>query len=779
MAHPPSLCNPGRPCCRHVLGACRRRAAALRRGARPASAACRSVVRRRRNPRCPPARAGCQRPGGCGAPRVPLQSLGRLHIAGQGRAHPGRRGIRRRPRPFADHPLGGDMGRFRAPHRAADASRLLAPTPRPPPRSARRWLRASWRAQRGPNARAPGKEAFVPVSWDDALQLVADEIERVRSTHGNASIFAGSYRWASSGGFYHAPAQLKRMLDLVGGYTGHAETYSLAAGTVILRHVLGNAEVCRGESSTLDTVAEHTETLVIFGALSPRTAQSEAGGIARHTLESHLRQLVERKVPIVLISPLRDDLPEWVPAQWWPVRPNTDTALMLALAGEVVAAGAHDADFLARCCSGADGFLRYLRGAKDGVRKDADWAAGITGIDAPRIRALARQLPRSRSMLCVSWSLQRADHGEQPFWAGLALAATLGQIGLPGGGIGYGYGSLGGVGAPIAMAKSPALPALRKPNAPFIPVARIADLLLHPGDSFTYEGKVLRYPDTRLVYWAGGNPFHHHQDLNRLRRAWARPETIIVQEPMWTATARRVDIVLPATTSIERNDIAGNRRSSHLIAMQKAIEPLGQARSDYDIFRAIAQRLGVEAAFSEGRAEMDWLRHLYEATREDVARRFQQQMPDFAAFWAEGAAEVPTRPHFTCLQSFRADPGAHPLNTESGRIVLWSQALEAPGFDDCPPHPPPIHPPQPPHPPPPAPPHPPRPPRPRGRGAGAPGFRRLPAAPRLDRAGRMARRRWRGRAQRAAPDFAPARRQAAQPAPQNPPQQTRQTPTSP
>lgn len=554
-------------------------------------------------------------------------------------------------------------------------------------RIAQPMVRASWRAQRGPNARAPGKEAFVPVSWDEALQLVADEIERVRSTHGNASIFAGSYGWTSSGRFHHAPSQLKRMLDLVGGYTGHAETYSLAAGTVILRHVLGNAEVCRGESSTLDTVAEHTETLVIFGALSPRTAQSEAGGIARHMLESHLRQLVARKVSIVLISPLRDDLPEWVPAQWWPVRPNTDTALMLALAGEVVAAGAHDADFLARCCSGADGFLRYLLGAQDGVRKDADWAAGITGIDAPRIRALARQLSGTRSMLCVSWSLQRADHGEQPFWAGLALAATLGQIGLPGGGIGYGYGSLGGVGAPIAMAKSPALPALRKPNAPFIPVARIADLLLHPGDSFTYEGKVLRYPDTRLVYWAGGNPFHHHQDLNRLRRAWARPETIIVQEPMWTATARRADIVLPATTSIERNDIAGNRRSSHLIAMQKAIEPLGQARSDYDIFRAIAQRLGVEAAFSEGRDEMDWLRHLYEVTREDVARRFQQPMPDFDTFWAEGAAEVPTRPHFTCLQSFRADPGAHPLNTESGRIVLWSQALEALGFDDCPPHP--------------------------------------------------------------------------------------------
>src|SRR5690606_38859474 len=96
------------------------------------------------------------------------------------------------------------------------------------------------------------------------------------------------------------------------------------------------------------------------------------------------------------------------------------------------------------------------------------------------------------------------------------------------------------------------------------------------------------YPDTRLVYWAGGNPFHHHQDLNRLSEAWTRPETIVVQDPMWTATARRADIVLPASTSIERNDLAGNKRCDLILAMRQAIAPLGQARSDFDIFDALA-----------------------------------------------------------------------------------------------------------------------------------------------------------------------------------------------
>ena len=570
------------------------------------------------------------------------------------------------------------------------------PAPSPINHSVRAWadparrilkpmVRSSWLRRRGPNARS-ASDPFVEVGWDQALGLVAEEIERVRTLHGSASIFAGSYGWTSCGRFHHASSQLKRFLNLVGGYTGHVDTYSIAAGPVILRHVLGSSDACEGRGSTLDTVAQHTQTLVVFGGLSPRTAQAEAGGLARHVLEERLRQLVARRVKIILVSPVRDDLPAWVPAEWWPIRPNTDAALMLALAREIVRSGRHDEDFLRRCCSGADHYLAYLQGADGGCDKDAAWAAAITGLDPRQIRTLAQRMADTRTMLTVSWSLQRAHHGEQPFWAALGLAAVIGQIGLPGGGVGYGYGSLGGVGAAQTLAKSPALAQGRKPNPDFIPVARIADLLLQPGASFTYAGRTHSYPDIKLVYWAGGNPFHHHQDLNRLRQAWARPETIVVQEPLWTATARRADIVLPATTSIERNDIAGNKRSDHVVAMHQAIAPLGLARNDYDILRGLAARFGVEEAFSEGRSEMEWIRHLYADTRADAAR-LGHALPDFEAFWQEGFVAVPVREDVTYLQAYRQAPEQHRLNTESGRIVLWSEQLAQQPVPDCPPHP--------------------------------------------------------------------------------------------
>lgn len=575
----------------------------------------------------------------------------------------------------------------------------LDPAPSPIIHSVREWanperrvlrplVREGWLKKReGSDRRGRGSERFVPVSWDEASDLVAGEIRRVAATFGNASIFAGSYGWTSCGRFHHASSLLKRMLNLAGGYTGHVDTYSIAAGPVILRHTLGDDGACGGRANTLDTIAAHTETLVVFGSLTPRTAQTEAGGIARHALETHLKRIAERGVKVILVSPLSDDIPAWVDAEWWPIRPNTDTALMLGLAGEILKAGRHDRDFLDRCTSGADRFLAYLDGTADGERKDAAWAAGITDLDRDRIAGLARRLVDTRSMLTVSWSLQRAHHGEQPFWAALGLASVIGQIGLPGGGVGYGYASLGGVGAPINLGLAPAVPQLAKAIDSFIPVARISDMLLNPGKEFTYEGRTRTYPDTRLVYWAGGNPYHHHQDLNRLAEAWTRPETIIVQDPMFTATAQRADIVLPANTSIERNDIAGNRRSDFILAMHQAIGPVGQSRSDFDIFDAIAARLGVGAAFNEGRDEMGWLRHLYELSRSDAAARLGFDMPDFDTFWEQGYAPCPVKEEHTFLAEFRERPDDFALKTESGRIVLGSQTLERLGYADCRAHP--------------------------------------------------------------------------------------------
>src|SRR5947207_350027 len=105
---------------------------------------------------------------------------------------------------------------------------------------------------------------------------------------------------------------------------------------------------------------------------------------------------------------------------------------------------------------------------------------------------------------------------------GVVLAALLGQVGLPGGGFAYALGSTSNTGKPPLAVPLPTVSTGRNGIADFIPVARIADMLLQPGEKFDYDGQRLIYPDIRLVYWAGGNPFHHHQDLGRLRRAFRR-----------------------------------------------------------------------------------------------------------------------------------------------------------------------------------------------------------------------------------------------------------------
>lgn len=551
----------------------------------------------------------------------------------------------------------------------------------------RPYVREGWlknRDRKRSDSALAGTDRMVPVSWDVALDLVAGEVRRVIDRHGNDSIFAGSYGWTSAGRLHHAQSVVKRFFNCVGGYTGHVDTYSVGAGQVIVRHIMGGDGY--GHPNSVELIAEHTELLLVCGALSPRTEQVESGGMGRHTLGQNLTRLKARGARVVLVSPRRDDLPGTIDADWLAIRPNTDTALLLGLAGEIVAAGREDKDFLARCTSGSEEFLGYLRGTSDGTPKTAEWAAAITGLDAGQIRALAGEFVRKRSFITVSYALQRAVHGEQPWWAATALAAVAGQWGHAGGGANFGLGSVGAAHVSFPLAPLGGLSHGKKPNASFIPVARIADMLLNPGGPFTYNGKTHAYPDIRLVYWAGGNPYHHHQDLGRLADAWSRPETVIVQEINWTATAKRADIVLPATTTLERNDISGGRRADMMFAMKKVVEPYADARSDYEIMRGLAARLGVEAAFTEGRDEMAWLRHIYEETRAGMVKR-GATMPDFDAFWSVGHADVPQIAVVPALQAFRADPEANPLTTESGKLVLYSRTLEACGYADCPPHP--------------------------------------------------------------------------------------------
>src|SRR5690606_22095818 len=143
-------------------------------------------------------------------------------------------------------------------------------------------------------------------------------------------------------------------------------------------------------------------------------------------------------------------------------------------------------------------------------------------------------------------------------------------------------------------------------------------------------------PDVRLIHWAGGNPFHHHQDLNRLLHAWrSKPETIVVQDIWWTPAAQHADIVLPITSSLERNDIGGSSRDRYVLAMHQCIDPIGEARNDWDVFADLADRLGYREAYTGGRDEMGWIEHIY-ATVVDQHKAAGVALPEFDVFWEQG-----------------------------------------------------------------------------------------------------------------------------------------------
>lgn len=352
-------------------------------------------------------------------------------------------------------------------------------------------------------------------------------------------------------------------------------------------------------------IAANTETLVMFGGISPKNSRVSMGGVTRHETGGWLHKFVDQGMRLVNISPQRTDAYEG--SQWLPIVPGTDTAMMLGLAHTLEAEGLVDRGFLDRCTTGYERFKTYLMGETDGQAKTADWAANICEIDAKTIRDLAQTMAGTRTLITIAWSLQRARYGEQPFWMVTTLAAMLGQIGLPGGGVGYGYGAIGGIGVAVRRLGGLTLPQGTNPISDFIPVARIADMLLNPGADYEFNGQHRHYADIRLLYWCGGNPFHHHQDINRLNRAWQQPETVIVHEPWWTATAKRADIVLPATTPYEREDIGRAQGDSFLFHMERLIPPVGEARNDYEIFTGLAQRMGVAEAFTEGRDSRQWL----------------------------------------------------------------------------------------------------------------------------------------------------------------------------
>ncbi|HAP99990.1 trimethylamine-N-oxide reductase TorA [Rhodospirillum rubrum] len=556
--------------------------------------------------------------------------------------------------------------------------------------------------EKGPGASPETRGAgdFVRVTWDQALDLVAKELTRVRKDHGPTSIFAGSYGWMSPGKLHNCRSLVRRLLNQTGGFVSSSGDYSTGASQVIMPHVMGTLEVYE-QPTVWPVVVEHSDLVVFWGA-DPMTTNQIGWLIPDHGAYVGLKALKESGKKVICIDPVRTETCDYLGAEWIAPKPQTDMAMMLGVAHTLYTEKLHDQSFLDDYTFGFDRFLPYLTGESDKTPKSAEWASAICGIPAEVIKDLARRIVKGRTMLASGWSMQRQHHGEQIHWMLVTLASMVGQIGLPGGGFGLSYHYANG-GSPSAT--GPVLPAISDGSAAVkgaawlaaggaasIPVARVVDMLMNPGKEFDFNGTKAIYPDTKLIYWTGGNPFAHHQNRNRMVEAFRKVETFIVHDFQWTATARHADIVLPATTSYERNDIEqiGYYALSSVLAMKKVVEPVFEARSDFDILAAVAERLGTRDAFTEGKDEMGWIKEFYDNAL-GQAKAKGVTMPDFETFWkGEGVVSFPISDEakaFVRYSAFREDPLLEPLGTPTGKIEIYSKNIEKMGYDDCPAHP--------------------------------------------------------------------------------------------
>lgn len=540
-----------------------------------------------------------------------------------------------------------------------------------------------------------GKDKWVRVSWDEALDLVTREIKRVYREFGPNAVFGQSYGWKSPGSVNSASTLQRRLLKLCGGYVQGVNSYSTAAVSTILPYVVGSGDP---RSNDWEDVLANSERVILWGA-DPLITNDIDWSTTLHNYYPNFEKLRASSIRTVDINPVRTKTGDFLGSDWIAPKPGTDCALMLGIMYVLEEEHLADYDFLERCTEGFEVFREYLLGFSDGVPKTPEWAENITGISAEKIRFLTRDWSSHRTMIMMGWGIQRIQYGEQSHWMGFTLAAMLGSLGRPGGGLGTNYHYCSGgcppsYGPGLASISGPDTPVLpfnnRVTGSSYLPVMRFVDCLLNPGKKIQHNGRELTYPEIKLILWTGGNPFAHQAQTRRLEKAWKIPEFICVTDCFWTPTARQADIVLPAQTVFEHNDIAyiGSYTNDGIAANKKAIEPLFESKSDFWIYSEIARRLGCEKEFNFGLSEEEWIRRIYDSAARE-AEHLGLRLPSFEKFWSQGVLLYP-KPEvrtYVAFEDFRFDPKSHPLRTESGKIQIFSPTIDSYGYKDCLGHP--------------------------------------------------------------------------------------------
>ncbi len=494
-----------------------------------------------------------------------------------------------------------------------------------------------------------GGTDFRRASWSEALALVAKMLHKVKSEYGNEAILDMSRGGAYTGVLHNPRPWCRRFLNTLGGRVELRGVYSSDATTPMSTITYGT------------NITDHSRDdlpnskLVLLWGWNP--FDTVFGSDTLHWLSEAKRGGTK----LVCIDPRRTATAKFCHV-WIPIRPSTDTAMLVAMAYVIVREQLHDQDFIRRFMVGFEKFAEYVLGEEDGVPKTPQWAEAICGVPASVISSLAEEYATNKpAALRPGLGPQRTYPGEQFARAASVLAAMTGNVGIHGGnpaGASYGPGPVTGVFPPTVENKVKIV----------VPIFRWHDLLL--------KGRTGGYPtDIKLAYMTGGNILNQHGNINLARKALEQLEFFIAHDQFLTPTLRYADVVLPACTFMERNDITvpWEGHGNFLLYHSKLVEPMYESKSDMVIFSELAELMGLKDF--NPKSEEEWLK--------EFAARWE--VPDFEEFRSRGFYIL--KREKPCVAFWEQIHKGKPFPTPSGKIEIYSSVLAQHNDPSAPPLP--------------------------------------------------------------------------------------------
>ncbi len=485
-----------------------------------------------------------------------------------------------------------------------------------------------------------GGGSFREAAWDEALDYVAQQLERLVDQYGHEAVMLIGGSGACRGAFHNTSLIPRRFFGLYGGCTDTAGNYSSQATDFVKPYMYGTKYVGIDIKTLL-----HSKMIVLWGF---NAADTRFGA----ETEAVLNRAKENGIPIVVIDPRRTRTVRRYAAEWLPVYPGSDSALMLAVLYVIVSRGLENREYIERYSSGFSGLKKYVLGLDGSPPKTPSWAESCCGLPAERIEQFALKYAAARpAALLPGLSIQRAVGGEEADRLGGVLQLVLGNVGVKGGSTGSGQWNI------LETPRFGKLPVPENPAGSEVPVYQWADAAL--------QGKSGGWPaDIRCLYSVGGNYIVQGSDVQKNIRAFQAMDFIVTHDYFMTDTARFSDVVLPVTTFLERRDIM-RTSMNYLFFSEQAAEPVGSSRNDWDIFAALAERLGFADRFTGGRNAEQWIETLLsECAPEDIENFIQTGV--YAGHDQERVG----------LSDFITDPERYPLQTPSGKIEIDVPAFE-------------------------------------------------------------------------------------------------------